>query len=175
MLEYFSFKKGKKAQADKNETEQEKAETETQKRKGKAQNQDPEPILSPEDELYLERIISAEGTPPPLPTRPVMNPEVGDAYGNWTKLPEEGSPIGIQVAQQNEIILHEREADERRKSHSSERKKSSSSEGKKSSSERRRRSKKGKEKEIEKPKKKSTFSFFNKKVNSPSQRLETQS
>ena len=53
MLEYFSYKKIKKHQAEK------KAEAKIQT-----------PLITEEDENFLTRIVSAEGTPPPLPERP---------------------------------------------------------------------------------------------------------
>lgn len=53
MLEYFTYKKIKKHQAEK-----------------RAEKQVQTPILNEEDENFLERIVSAEGTPPPLPERP---------------------------------------------------------------------------------------------------------
>lgn len=63
MLEYFTYKKVKKHQAEKLAREQAQAL---------------KPVLSVEDEEFLARIVS-EGTPPPLPARPVaLNPEVDD-------------------------------------------------------------------------------------------------
>ena len=53
MLEYFTYKKVKKHQAEK------KAEAHIQS-----------PLITEEDENFLTRIVSAEGTPPPLPERP---------------------------------------------------------------------------------------------------------
>ena len=65
MLEYFTYKKVKKHQAEK------KAETQVQS-----------PLLNEDDENFLERIVSAEGTPPPLPDRPhILVPEAGDSTG----------------------------------------------------------------------------------------------
>ncbi|KAG0650160.1 hypothetical protein D0Z07_3144 [Hyphodiscus hymeniophilus] len=70
MLEYFSYKKIKKHQAEK------RAETQVQS-----------PLLNEEDENFLERIVSAEGTPPPLPERPHgLGPEAGDTTGNSSQL-----------------------------------------------------------------------------------------
>lgn len=67
MLEYFAYKKVKKHQAEKHECNG---------------TQTPKPVLSPDDERFLERLAS-EGTPPPLPERPfILNPEVGDSTGN---------------------------------------------------------------------------------------------
>lgn len=73
MLEYFTYKKLKKHQAEK---------------KGKASAPTtpsvPAPVITAEDEHFLERIISAEGPPPPLPERPRHEelPEAGDSTGN---------------------------------------------------------------------------------------------
>lgn len=45
------------------------------------------PVLSEEDENFLERIVSAEGTPPALPERPfVLNPEAGDSAANEVQM-----------------------------------------------------------------------------------------
>lgn len=70
-MEYFTYKKIKKHQAEK------RAEAQVQT-----------PIINEEDENYLERIISAEGTPPPLPTRPtgLDNGTVGDSTGNKSQM-----------------------------------------------------------------------------------------
>lgn len=70
MLEYFAYKKVKKHQTEK------RAETKVQT-----------PLLDEEDENFLERMISAEGTPPPLPTRPTwQTTEAGDATGNKSQM-----------------------------------------------------------------------------------------
>ncbi|KAL3420128.1 hypothetical protein PVAG01_08627 [Phlyctema vagabunda] len=71
MMEYFTYKKIKKHQAEKRASEG--AQT---------------PVINEEDEHFLERIISAEGTPPPLPNRPsfVDNGTAGDATGNTSQL-----------------------------------------------------------------------------------------
>lgn len=53
MLEYFTYKKIKKHQAEK-----------------KAEAHIKSPLITEEDEHFLTRIVSAEGTPPPLPERP---------------------------------------------------------------------------------------------------------
>jgi hypothetical protein len=66
MLEYSTYKKAKKHQAEK------RAKAEVQS-----------PVLTEEDENFLGRIVSAEGTPPALPERPhVLNPEAGDPTNN---------------------------------------------------------------------------------------------
>jgi len=70
MLEYFTYKKIKKNQDAK------KTETKVQS-----------PILNAEDEHFLSRIISEEGTPPALPTRPHgLGPVSGDATANQSQL-----------------------------------------------------------------------------------------
>lgn len=48
----------------------------------------PEPLINPEDENFLGRVISAEGTPPPLPDRPawITNPVVGDSKANNSQM-----------------------------------------------------------------------------------------
>jgi hypothetical protein len=72
MLEYFTFKKIKKHQAE----AQHRAETKVQT-----------PLLDEDDEHFLERMISAEGTPPPLPDRPNwQTAEAGDSTGNKSQL-----------------------------------------------------------------------------------------
>ena len=70
MLEYFTYKKVKKHQAEK------KAETKVQS-----------PILNEEDEHFLSRIISEEGPRPALPTRPHgLGPVAGDDTANRSQL-----------------------------------------------------------------------------------------
>lgn len=70
MMEYFTYKKVKKHQEEKRKHAETKVET-------------PRPVLSDEDVNFLERIVSAEGTPPALPDRPsYMNPEAGDSTEN---------------------------------------------------------------------------------------------
>jgi hypothetical protein len=70
MPEYFTLKKAKKHQAEK------LAVADVQS-----------PVLTEEDENFLERIVSAEGTPPPLPERPhVLNPEAGDSTDNAAQM-----------------------------------------------------------------------------------------
>jgi hypothetical protein len=68
-MEYFTYKKAKKHQAEK---------------KAKAGVQSP--VISEEDENFLGRIISAEGTPPPLPERPRFGPEAGDSTNNHAQI-----------------------------------------------------------------------------------------
>jgi hypothetical protein len=66
MLEYFTAKKFKRHQAEKGAKEEIQV-----------------PVLSPEYEHFLERIVSAEDTPPPLPDRPSFtDSEVGGPTGN---------------------------------------------------------------------------------------------
>jgi hypothetical protein len=69
MLEYFTFKKVKKHQAEK-----------------RAESQVQTPLISEEDENFLTHIVSAEGTPPPLPERPRFGPEAGDSTGNQSQM-----------------------------------------------------------------------------------------
>lgn len=70
MLEYFTYKKVKKHQAEKRAHEQTQA-----------------PVLDEEDERFLTRIVSAEGTPPPLPERPHrLGIEAGDPTGNTSQM-----------------------------------------------------------------------------------------
>ena len=70
MLEYFTYKKVKKHQAEK-----------------RAQAQVQSPLLDEEDERFLTRIVSAEGTPPPLPERPHgLGPEAGDSTNNASQM-----------------------------------------------------------------------------------------
>jgi hypothetical protein len=78
MLEYFSYKKVKKHQAEK-----------------RAQAQVQSPLLNEEDENFLERIVSAEGTPPPLPNRPLgLGPEAGDSTDNNSQMvAHNGGPV----------------------------------------------------------------------------------
>ena len=76
MLEYFTYKKVKKHQDEKKGGE-----------KGKETLvQTPPPLLNEEDERFLERIVSVEGTPPPLPTRPTFGAEAGDVTGNASQM-----------------------------------------------------------------------------------------
>lgn len=70
MLEYFTYKNIKKHRDDK------RAEIQVQT-----------PLLNDEDEHFLERIVSAESTPPPLPERPHgLGPEAGDPTGNTSQM-----------------------------------------------------------------------------------------
>ncbi|CAG8958571.1 hypothetical protein HYFRA_00009888 [Hymenoscyphus fraxineus] len=91
MLEYFSYKKIKKHQEAKKakspagtgsgEVEEIKKEAKHKAKESKVQT--PPPILSEEDEAFLERIAAlSEGPPPPLPTRPTFGEEAGDATNN---------------------------------------------------------------------------------------------
>lgn len=79
MLEYFTYKKVKKH----------RQEEEEKKISGKGKEtivQTPPPVLNDEDELFLTRMVSAEGTPPPLPTRPSFGAEAGDSTGNASQV-----------------------------------------------------------------------------------------
>ena len=77
-MEYFTYKKVKKHQAEK-----------------RAQAQVQSPLLNDEDANFLERIVSAEGTPPPLPERPHgLGPEAGDSTGNNAQMvAHDGGPV----------------------------------------------------------------------------------
>jgi hypothetical protein len=72
MLEYFTSKKVKKHQHEHKDTGKEKETIVIT----------PPPLLNDEDERFLTHIVSAEGTPPPLPTRPNFGVEAGDSTGN---------------------------------------------------------------------------------------------
>jgi hypothetical protein len=69
MMEYFTYKKIKKNQAEKHAKEGSQT-----------------PVISEEDENFLTRVISAEGTPPPLPERPRLGPEAGDSTDNQAQM-----------------------------------------------------------------------------------------
>ncbi|PMD46536.1 hypothetical protein L207DRAFT_507449 [Hyaloscypha variabilis F] len=69
MMEYFTYKKIKKHQAEK-----------------RAKDGEQTPVISEEDEHFLTRVISAEGTPPPLPERPQFGPEAGDSTNNQAQM-----------------------------------------------------------------------------------------
>lgn len=74
MLEYFTYKKVKKHQAEKRAREE------------AAQTPPLKPVLSPDDERFMEYLVS-EGTPPPLPQRPTaLNQEVVVADENTPQL-----------------------------------------------------------------------------------------
>lgn len=95
MLEYFTYKKIKKHQAEK------KAEAHIQS-----------PLITEEDENFLTRIVSAEGTPPPLPERPRstevrdgMESVVGGQGAINTKNKENEKPIHREKpAEQEESV-----------------------------------------------------------------------
>lgn len=79
MLEYFTYKKVKKHRDEK------KASTPSTPAPKVTTPGTPEPgpLLKEEDENFLQRVISAEGTPPPLPDRPMgWMPEAGDSTAN---------------------------------------------------------------------------------------------
>ena len=70
MLEYFTYKKVKQHQAEK------RAEAGVQT-----------PLINDDDQNFLERIVSAEGTPPPLPARPLGSViEAGDSTNNKSQM-----------------------------------------------------------------------------------------
>jgi len=97
MLEYFTSKKVKKNQAEK---------------KGKealARVKTPPPLIDEDDERFLERIVSAEGPPPPLPERPSgLGAEAGDSTGNASQM---------VVHEQHEQDQHHSRKSNERKSH----------------------------------------------------------
>ena len=68
-MEYFTYKKIKKHQAEK-----------------RAKDGEQTPVISEEDEHFLTRVISAEGAPPPLPDRPSFGPEAGDSTNNQAQM-----------------------------------------------------------------------------------------
>ena len=90
MLEYFAHKKVKKHQAEKRAREPSQTRTAT-------------PVLSVEDESFLQRIVS-EGTPPPLPERPIiLNPEIGDGTGNGMQVESlKGKGKGKEIESEGE-------------------------------------------------------------------------
>ena len=71
MLEYFTYKKIKKH---KEEKAREKKATEDliREQKGKAPEEPRNVVLAPDDESFLEALISADGPAPPLPPRPEL-------------------------------------------------------------------------------------------------------
>lgn len=83
MMEYFAFKKVKKHQAEKKAA-----------------------VLTQEDENFLERIVSAEGTPPPLPERPHgLGPEAGDPTGNAAQMVvHDGNTTAVETETEKEPV-----------------------------------------------------------------------
>jgi hypothetical protein len=89
MLEYFTHKKAKKDQV---ETKASQTQVRTPSPGG------PSPLLNEEDVNFLERIVSAEGTPPPLPDRPDgwvsgVGMEAGDSTGNQAQILTRGGNL----------------------------------------------------------------------------------
>lgn len=86
MLEYFSYKKIKKHQAEKKASTPSTpshVEKEKEKHHSPPASPEPTPLLSEEDVNFLTRVVSAEGTPPPLPERPLdWMPEAGNSTNN---------------------------------------------------------------------------------------------
>ncbi len=79
MLEYFTYKKIKKHQVEKKASN---ASTPNQNASTPS-TPEPAPLLNEEDEHFLQRVVSAEGTPPPLPDRPLgWLPVSGDSTNN---------------------------------------------------------------------------------------------
>ena len=101
MLEYFTYKKAKKHQAEK-----------------RAQAQAQSPLLDEEDENFLQRIVSAEGTPPPLPERPnSVEPEARDSTGNNSQMVEHnGAPVAAAETKQDKGKGKEKENEKPKKS-----------------------------------------------------------
>ena len=94
MLEYFTYKKVKKHQAEKKARQSQDAtpiESPYTAPTGTAVHTKPAkpaPVLSPEDEKFLDSIVGEdEGERPVLPARPTSGlPEAGDATGNKSQL-----------------------------------------------------------------------------------------
>ena len=78
MLEYFTYKKVKKHQAEKRARDSQPASP--------AIPAAPAPVLSKEDENFLGRIVSEEGERPPLPNRPTSLTEAGDFTTNQSQM-----------------------------------------------------------------------------------------
>lgn len=92
MLEYFTYKKVKKHQAEK-----------------KAEEQIQRPLITEEDENFLTRIVSAEGTPPPLPERPrsAEVPRRGDGVGTGLAVKGKENEKPIDAKKSNRLsFLH---------------------------------------------------------------------
>lgn len=90
MLEYFTYKKAKKHQAEK-EKRGPTTQTRTQTEVRTPSPAQPSLLLNDEDANFLERIVSAEGPPPPLPNRPEgwvqgVGMEAGDSSGNQAQM-----------------------------------------------------------------------------------------
>jgi len=108
MMEYFTYKKVKKHQAEK-----------------KAAANQQSPLLDEKDETFLRRVISAEGTPPPLPARPHGLPEAGDFTGNASQMVvHDGNTVAEEEA-------HKRSSKDKGKGKEKENEKSVETEGKK--------------------------------------------
>jgi hypothetical protein len=100
MLEYFTYKKLKKHHAEKLAKAEVKA-----------------PVLTLEDEHFLERIVSEEGTPPALPERPfTLNPEVGDPTNNDAQMVlHEDASRGVEDSDTSRDIEDRHEKHEKHK------------------------------------------------------------
>jgi len=91
MLEYFTYKKVKKHQAEKKARESQTTtplESPYVAPKGTAVHSKPAPVLSREDERFLDSIVGDnEGERPVLPLRPTSGlAEAGDATGNKSQV-----------------------------------------------------------------------------------------
>ncbi|KAH6716036.1 hypothetical protein BKA61DRAFT_602397 [Leptodontidium sp. MPI-SDFR-AT-0119] len=108
MMEYFAYKKVKKHQAEK-----------------KAAAVQQSPLLDEKDESFLRRVISAEGTPPPLPARPHGLPEAGDFTGNASQMVvHDGNTVAEEEG-------HRRSSKDKGKGKEKENEKSAETDGKK--------------------------------------------
>ncbi|KAL5331764.1 hypothetical protein ACEPPN_001302 [Leptodophora sp. 'Broadleaf-Isolate-01'] len=108
MMEYFAYKKVKKHQAEK-----------------KAAAGQQSPLLDEKDESFLRRVISAEGTPPPLPARPHGLPEAGDFTGNASQMVvHDGNTVAEEEG-------HRRSSKDKGKGKEKENEKSAETDGKK--------------------------------------------
>jgi hypothetical protein len=82
MLEYFTYKKIKKHQTEKRASTP-STPNHVEKHHSMLSSPQPTPLLTEEDENFLQRVVSAEGTPPPLPDRPLgWMSEAGDSTSN---------------------------------------------------------------------------------------------
>jgi hypothetical protein len=81
MLKYFTPKKGKEQHENHAEQHLKDALAKDDAAKGKGKEKErsdepPSPVLSDEDEHFLEHLVSDEGPAPPLPPRPFLTPQI---------------------------------------------------------------------------------------------------